>query len=1052
MPRATIAEWLEALVKDQKQKPDEAVRASMAAIQTAALIPPEIRSKGNLGDIVLTAGGGRREPDPEQVFLPDESPDGGQAPSSNLFVHPELASDSDTRSALEAFGIKEISPERSFKCIAKEALNSYRRLDETLRRKLWTDWIDPKKYWSVGKAAGDADIFEVACRVFEATCRVIINDYCPKCDGKSESTLWSEFWKQARKVGADTAKNIIQDHAGWKSQLRVHTQSGDWRPLHSVLLPGTIVPGGDVRDAKVAVDMEFHYADEDLIERLGAGDAPNNSLDLSSEPWYLCFLFNHRDDFMDRDLPQKPRGDRLNFESTVGTGPLEVLTELSAEGKTLYTNALLSLDATYKPWTMRHDTQDVYPKMPCESPTIHRLRKHGRIRTPGGIVPFADALGPQPKNPAALRVLLTHLKANQIIKAFGLAEPPPVFIAEDDPIPLTDVWPGLEEYLPPHRKTCQLIRCERILVGGSELECILHTSNIYLARTGDDERQELQLVSKELELDLNDRQLEEILQYKTREEIRKRCEAIRRTCSTDAERLLAAVGQQALRQGLPRSLLAILENEGGALTGVPVAEAAIATYHSDALRQYRWALASLDPPQRWAGSARAVDFVRSLGFSPEWAGERNRRREPYLEVKGPYSLPELHDYQKTIVAKVRDVLRNGHVKGAERRGMISLPTGSGKTRVAVQAIVEAMRDDGLKGGILWVADRDELCEQAVEAWWQVWSSIGAQAARLRVSRMWGGQPRPQPTSDLHAVVATIQTLNTKLSNQPGKYGFLSDFKLVVFDEAHRSIAPTFTSVMQEIGLTRRKKADEPFLLGLTATPYRGYNEEETAWLANRYGSNRLDAGAFASDDAEDVIRELQGMDVLAQADHKTIEGGRFSLNPDEWTQMNTKPPPPWLPHSMQDRIARDSERTRRIIEAYETHVAPNWPTLIFATSVEHAQTVAALLNAKGIKSRAVSGTTETSTRRRVVEEFRQGEIKALVNYGVFREGFDAPKTRAIIVARPVYSPNLYFQMIGRGLRGMKNGGNDRCLVLNVRDNIVNFQRALAFSDLDWLWA
>ena len=114
--------------------------------------------------------------------------------------------------------------------------------------------------------------------------------------------------------------------------------------------------------------------------------------------------------------------------------------------------------------------------------------------------------------------------------------------------------------------------------------------------------------------------------------------------------------------------------------------------------------------------------------------------------------------------------------------------------------------------------------------------------------------------------------------------------------------------------------------------------------------------------------------------------------------------------------------------------------------------MAAFLNMRGVKSRAVSGNTNTLTRRRVVEEFRRGEIKALVNYGVFREGFDAPKTRAIIVARPVYSPNLYFQMIGRGLRGVKNGGNDRCLILNVRDNIQNFQRALAFSDLDWLWA
>ncbi len=59
--------------------------------------------------------------------------------------------------------------------------------------------------------------------------------------------------------------------------------------------------------------------------------------------------------------------------------------------------------------------------------------------------------------------------------------------------------------------------------------------------------------------------------------------------------------------------------------------------------------------------------------------------------------------------------------------------------------------------------------------------------------------------------------------------------------------------------------------------------------------------------------------------------------------------------------------------------------------------------------------------------------------------------RAIIVARPVYSPNLYFQMIGRGLRGVKNGGNERCLILDVNDNVLNFDRNLAFTELDWLW-
>ena len=142
----------------------------------------------------------------------------------------------------------------------------------------------------------------------------------------------------------------------------------------------------------------------------------------------------------------------------------------------------------------------------------------------------------------------------------------------------------------------------------------------------------------------------------------------------------------------------------------------------------------------------------------------------------------------------------------------------------------------------------------------------------------------------------------------------------------------------------------------------------------------------------------------------------------------------------------------RIVDAHRRYIDPDWSTLIFATSVEHSRIVAALLTLKGVSARAVSGETDRSSRRRIVEEFRDGKIKVLVNYNIFREGFDAPKTQAIIVARPVYSPNLYFQMIGRGLRGTKNGGNDRCLILNVKDNIENFEGKLAFSDLEWLWA
>ena len=1004
-PRASLPKWLEALVEGTEA--EEAIQASMAAIQTAVLVPREMRAMVNQARVVFTADLNWHSLDPEHLFLADETLGDGDTEDSGPFVHPKLASDHDTLSALKQLGFKLPSPESRFRRVARRVLGGARQ---------------------------------------EAA------------DGHGE------FWASARKLSVEAIIAILREHKDsdgelWPRKLRVRALSGVWKPLHSVLLPGEIVKSDGTRDKDATVDIRFHEPDGQLLHALGVTDAPRDGCDLSVEPWFLGFLECCRKRFTSRSLDRNPHSYLLNFETNVGHGPLDVLCRLSDKGRSRYTESLLSNHATYRTWRIRHDSSSAYPPLLCESPAVMMLRKHGRIRTPHSIVPLAHALGRFPKSPQALHVLLAHPKADRIKTAFELADPTPEFFGEGEPVPLTDVWPGLKEYLPSHRKQCRLVSCERILVVGQPRPCVFHTPDVYLVGTVDDAEQcKLRLIAEELGLPLSPGQIQAIVERRTPSDIDERRAAIHK-CSTDPERLLAAVGEQEVRRDLPGSLLAVLESDGTTLTGTDIAEAAIATYHTDALRQYRWALDHLDPPSRWAGSARAVKFVRSLGFSTRWAGERDRNPDPFLEVEGPYSLPPLHDYQRTIVDNIREVLSGRY--GTERRGMISMPTGSGKTRVAVQAIVEAMRDDGFRGGVLWVADRDELCEQAVESWRQVWSSIGTEGVQLRISRMWAGQPSPIPTNDLHVIVATIQTLHTRLENQPDEYEFLADFKVVVFDEAHRSIAPTFTSVMGEIGLTRFQRRDEPFMLGLTATPYRGHDAEETARLVRRYGSRRLDSGAFASDETEAVIHDLQDMGVLAHADHETIQGETFpleaifdgSLDEDELKEMLDKwSALPWLPQSVEERIARSATRTKRIIEAYETHIEPDWPTLIFATSVEHAQTVAALLNQRGIPSRSVSGKTETATRRRVVEEFRHGRIIALVNYGVFREGFDAPKTRAIIVARPVYSPNLYFQMIGRGLRGRLNGGDERCLVLNVRDNIENFDRTLAFSELDWLWA
>ena len=996
IPRETIAEWLEALVKGAKSVHQQPIaQASMAAVQTAASIPLDGRQNKQLGEIVLTAGGRWATADPDSVFLGRDD-----AAAADNLVHPQLQSDPETLNALEELGFKPPSQEIEFRRLASTLLGNY----------LATDPQDETQM-----------------------------------DGR-----WREFWLLSRTVDPQVAVAMIKDKRYWQDSLRARTIAEKWRSLFNALLPGDVVPSDGSRDSHVAIDIQFHEPDVPLLKQVGV-DSTCGERELSRTR-KRDFIRKSREQFTQQDLPHNPKKDLLKFLNTTTAGPLDVLDDLSEEGRALYTSDLLAHPSTYKKWRMRHETQAMYPPMDFESPAVDALREYGRIRAEGGIYPLSDALGDPPRNPSVKSELLRHSDFGSIRQAFGISVETNVRVeqsGEDDAILLIDEWPGLAPHLPAKQVNLSLIRCDRITRYGEkleELECNTRDSSVYIIRKDDDQK-ELLAVLRELGLYLSDEHIEGILSRRIPADIQAARGEVR-SRATDGERLLAAVGETELRSHLPGGLVDILEDELGPRSGVDIAHAAIATFHTGVLREYRHALDHLDPPKQWAGTTRAVEFVRSLGFDEDWAGDRYTRRDPFIEVEGPYSLPELHDYQRKVVRNMRTLIRSDGAL-SERRGMISMPTGSGKTRVAVQAIVEAIREDGLVGGILWVADRDELCEQAVEAWRQVWSSEGTRAAQLRISRMWAGQPQPLPTSEMHVIVATIQTLSAKIASSPGSYEFLSDFKLVVFDEAHRSVASTFTLVMQELGLTRWKRTLEPLLIGLTATPYRGHDEQETERLVNRYGRNRLDTGAFASDDPEAVIRELQAMRVLAQADHRTIEGGSFHLSDAEVLQSRETP---WLPSSVEERIAHDTNRTRRIIDAYREQIGPESPTLIFATSVEHSRTVAALLSSIGIRARAVSATTDTSVRRRIVEEFRAGEIKALVNYGIFREGFDAPKTRAIIVARPVYSPNLYFQMIGRGLRGVKNGGNDRCLILNVSDNIDNFERKLAFSDLDWLWA
>ena len=146
--------------------------------------------------------------------------------------------------------------------------------------------------------------------------------------------------------------------------------------------------------------------------------------------------------------------------------------------------------------------------------------------------------------------------------------------------------------------------------------------------------------------------------------------------------------------------------------GRKLAELALHVHGPAALAHLSEALRDngLKPPARW-GTQEARDFVAALGFPPEFSVSPSQKRPAELAVSGPMPLGGLHDYQTEIIDELAHIIGS---RGAKARTKVSLPTGAGKTRVAVEAAVKyVLAADGSSKYVLWVAQTDELCEQAV---------------------------------------------------------------------------------------------------------------------------------------------------------------------------------------------------------------------------------------------------------------------------------------------------------------------------------------------------
>ncbi|TDC66088.1 DEAD/DEAH box helicase [Micromonospora sp. KC207] len=393
----------------------------------------------------------------------------------------------------------------------------------------------------------------------------------------------------------------------------------------------------------------------------------------------------------------------------------------------------------------------------------------------------------------------------------------------------------------------------------------------------------------------------------------------------------------------------------------------------------------------------------------------------------------LFPHQRRAVVRARELLRLGRT-----RLLLHMPTGSGKTRTTMSMVCDYLRENEGRV-VLWFASTRELLDQAAREFHKAWSLLGDRPVPIVSS--WGGQDADFTDLSDGLIVASLQTVYARR----GEPGFIPDLGrrvgLIVFDEAHQAVARTYRHVVEQLSA-----AGQPVtpIIGLSATPGRtflgGRSDEDLAEFFE-HTKVELDTAAEGADNpvayliregylAEPAFRLLGELRADDDPDSVEDEPDDIGLNEDDYLQ-----------EVLGATLHLVSESHRRII--------------VFAASVELAHALAATLRSVGVLADAVDGTTAPELRDTAIRMYKSPAPipRVLVNYGVLTTGFDAPQTSAVVIARPTRSLVLYSQMVGRGIRGPKAGGNRKAVVVTVVDPAVPAFGSIAAAFTHWedLW-
>lgn len=347
----------------------------------------------------------------------------------------------------------------------------------------------------------------------------------------------------------------------------------------------------------------------------------------------------------------------------------------------------------------------------------------------------------------------------------------------------------------------------------------------------------------------------------------------------------------------------------------------------------------------------------------------------------------LRDYQFEIKSRLFDQWK------LHQSVMVQMPTGTGKTHLLASVVKDFVSEEGASSGMVWiVAHRRELVAQIEET-----------IAKYGIRK-----------EDNLVKALSIQWLTRhweEMEHPP---------RLIVIDEAHHALANTYTELWKRYPQAKK--------LGMTATPCRlnkrGFTDLfdtlVTSWsIAEFIEKEQLSVFDYVS------IRPDSEAQRLVDRLSKRSADGDFQVK--EMDELLNKRP----------SIEQLCQSVRRY--------APGKKGIVYAISIDHARRIAAYYCQQGVDAVAIDSKTPAAERKRLVEEFKEGKVKVLVNVDVFSEGFDCPDVEFVQMARPTLSLSKYLQQVGRGLR--KAVGKTTCVLI---DN-VGLYRAFGLPIRPWDW-